>query len=767
VISTTTLLASFLICLAIGYSIFGKLADRKINLTLLLAMLLSILSLFLLIHPFLFQKVISFYQYLNRHFDLGPYSVEFIRGVLSFGYFLIPVSIMGGIMPLTGKMALRNMSSLGRTFGIVFGSYMFGFLTASMLSGWILIPALGLRNSMLVAACMALITALVLIVMMAWGGKGAFRFHKRRPPSLTQTDEFVTIAAGKWKRRMLWIFGTTSFTCMSYRIVWNRMIFEISADKTVYFSIAFSISLFIGIAFGGFIVSLFADRIRKKFLMLAVIQILLAITSAGMIGLFLELIPLLSKSDPLMHSWFFLLIRKTGILLMLLLLPFSLLGFMFPLVIRMYAEELKTIGRKIGFLGLIGTTGLVLASFMVTFILIPLLGTYWAFLTNALLNMALGLFILLRYRRIKLLTRTWISITGMLLYVAIAFIFSEAKMNSAFRRATGEDVTETRREGSTASVEVDKTETGNIVLYINGEKAVSSDPLELRTDKLLANLPYMARPEAARVYILGLGIGITAKSMADMDVPDIEIVEISPEVTRVAADAYAWVNDNILAHENISIMIEDGRSNLFRSKNRYDIIICNAAHPRMNNALYTAEFYALCSEKLEPGGYLCQWMPYSGLSEDDFRAILKACAGAFSKISLWYAAPGQALLMASHESLRFDYCQSNLLFERMNRLELLTASGITGTDMILGSLLADAENIKDYAMDARANTDDRPMVEFSRMRFSETDTALLKKLSSFSPSYAGLIWVENCGMTIQDAEDAITGMREEIRDQLR
>jgi spermidine synthase len=109
-----------------------------------------------------------------------------------------------------------------------------------------------------------------------------------------------------------------------------------------------------------------------------------------------------------------------------------------------------------------------------------------------------------------------------------------------------------------------------------------------------------------------LGIGITAKSIADMGIPVLDIVEISPEVTRVAADAYAYVNNNILAYENISITIEDGRSLLLRSKELYDMIICNAAHPRIGNSLYTGEFYRLCRQKLSLSGILCQWMPQIG-----------------------------------------------------------------------------------------------------------------------------------------------------------
>ena len=220
------------------------------------------------------------------------------------------------------------------------------------------------------------------------------------------------------------------------------------------------------------------------------------------------------------------------------------------------------------------------------------------FLGTALVNVGIGIFILLRYRRIRNSIRAIISLASIILFIAIAFLLSEKKADQSRIHAKSGEIQEMRQEGSTATVDVHKNNNGDIILYINGEKAVSSDPIEMKGDKLMAYAPFLFKPDADRVFLIGMGIGITARSIADMGVPVLDIVEISPEVTRVAADAYAYVNNNILAYENISITIEDGRSLLLRSKESYDMIICNAAHPRIGNSLYTEEFYRLCRQKL-------------------------------------------------------------------------------------------------------------------------------------------------------------------------
>jgi spermidine synthase len=283
---------------------------------------------------------------------------------------------------------------------------------------------------------------------------------------------------------------------------------------------------------------------------------------------------------------------------------------------------------------------------------------------------------------------------------------------------------------------------------------------------MLSCLPYLFKPDAKKVMIIGLGIGITSKSLADVGVPEIDIVEISPEVTNVAADAYAYVNDNILAHENISITIEDGRSYLFRSKKQYDLIICNAAHPRLGNALYTEEYYRLCREKLQTGGILCQWMPTNWIKEDEFKSLIKACADVFSQVTLWQIAPGQTIILASSIIQRIDYCQTRQLFNRLNNQGALTSSGIDDVDAILAGLLADNTDLRKYIQGALTNTDIFPRIEYSRFVGNQSDRAILEHLSAFRVSYSHMISFENCPELASGVLKALAAKNAALRKEL-
>jgi spermidine synthase len=741
-ISVTTLLASFTGCMAIGSFLFGKIADTKINKWFLFALMQAAEGIFILLHPFLFHKVVDFYLLLNGHLNLGSYSVMFIRGTVSFFYFLIPASIMGGSLPVLGKPVVRQMSAIGRQFGRFYGFFLSGTGLGIFLTGFVLIRSFGLQHTLFIAASFSL--------LMALASAGLFFSEKRRRIHTSvwgttyASEEFVTIAAGKWKRRLLRIFLAGSFASMTCKIIWTRIMLESSADKTVYFFTLLSVCFMVCLAIGSFVACLFTDKIKKTFFTLANIEILIGLLSLLSLGLFNETSPFLSAFAASGFSWMGNGFRTAGVMLVLLFIPVCLTGLVFPLVMRMYAEDIKTLGSKIGNLGALDITGALAASFVITFLFIPLAGTHAVFMGTALVNVGIGIFILLRYRRIRNSVRATLTLASIVLFIGIAFLFSEKKADQSRNHAINGEVPEIRKEGTTATVDVHKNNNGDIILYINGEKAVSSDPLEMKSDKLMAYIPCLFKPDAKRVFLIGLGIGITAKSIADLEIPELDIAEISPEVTRVAADAYAYVNNNILAYENISITIEDGRSLLLRSKELYDMIICSAAHPRIGNALYTEEFYRLCRKKLSREGIMGQWMPQGWLSEDEFRSLIKACTDVFPYVTLWQIAPGQNLLLASMMPLRLDYCRSRDRFDAINGQGDLTSSGISEFNTILAGYIADDKALREYARGASVNSDLYPRVEFSRFTGNTPDQAILKQLSSFRVRFEHLISFDSC-----------------------
>ncbi len=77
-----------------------------------------------------------------------------------------------------------------------------------------------------------------------------------------------------------------------------------------------------------------------------------------------------------------------------MLIPTTIMGFVFPLVGKIYTQSIKNIGKHIGDIYAINTLGCILGSFLTGFILIPFIGVQNSLKIGVLINMAAGILLL-------------------------------------------------------------------------------------------------------------------------------------------------------------------------------------------------------------------------------------------------------------------------------------------------------------------------------------------------------------------------------------
>jgi spermidine synthase len=102
---------------------------------------------------------------------------------------------------------------------------------------------------------------------------------------------------------------------------------------------------------------------------------------------------------------------------------------------------------------------------------------------------------------------------------------------------------------------------------------------------------YSEHPSSA--LVIGLGPGVIANRLRETGV-QVDVVEIDPEIDRVARDYFRYGGDTIL---------DDGRRYLQRTERRWDLIIVDAfsgGNPPWQ--LYTREAFELYRGHLHPGG---------------------------------------------------------------------------------------------------------------------------------------------------------------------
>jgi len=165
VYSLSTMLATFMLGLAVGSFLGGRLADRSRNLFLIygiseafigLSGLISIPLIYNL--PPLFFKL---YQLLRLNPPAFFVSQFFIAGLVM----LLPTVLMGVTFPVVSRLLTGELRSLGRSVGNAYSFNTAGAILGSVLGGFLLIPELGLKGACLFAGIINLLVGITFIII--------------------------------------------------------------------------------------------------------------------------------------------------------------------------------------------------------------------------------------------------------------------------------------------------------------------------------------------------------------------------------------------------------------------------------------------------------------------------------------------------------------------------------------------------------------------------------------------------------------------------
>lgn len=163
--SFATMLAAFLTGLAVGSWIFALLVDRwKSFLNALGWTQLGIGGLTLAS----FFSFLLYYRFFSSHLDLTLEELSTIPFFITFFYFFIilvpPCLLMGGVFPLVTKITSGGTTfRLGTKIGKVYFANTMGAILGSLVTCFVFIPLLGVRNSLVLLITMNVLLGLTLL----------------------------------------------------------------------------------------------------------------------------------------------------------------------------------------------------------------------------------------------------------------------------------------------------------------------------------------------------------------------------------------------------------------------------------------------------------------------------------------------------------------------------------------------------------------------------------------------------------------------------
>src|SRR6185312_13068519 len=148
---------------------------------------------------------------------------------------------------------------------------------------------------------------------------------------------------------------------------------------------------------------------------------------------------------------------------------------------------------------------------------------------------------------------------------------------------------------------------GNGVLnYHNaGKVQASSEPQDMRLQRMLGHLTTLLPPKVDNVLVIGCGAGVTAGAVSiNPKLGRETIAEIEPLVPKVVSKYFGAHNYNVVTNPKVDVYLDDARHYLLTTDRKFDAITSDPLDPWVKGAatLYTAEFFEVVKNHLNEGG---------------------------------------------------------------------------------------------------------------------------------------------------------------------
>jgi spermidine synthase len=736
--SITTVVAAYMGGLGLGAWLFGRIGDEHAKPAALYGWLEVAIGVFGIISPLVLALAHALYVGVASAIDLPAAVSIALRFGLAAIVLLIPTTLMGGTLPvLTRAFMGDDRARLRAAVGGLYGLNTLGAVIGTGLAGFFLIEALGIRVSLWITAAANL-------------ALGAAAIALARP--LTPAEPVVEAAPSDEERHdplrriALVLLAVTAFASLLNEIAWTRVLIMIVGGSTYAFTLVLLVFL-LGIGLGS---ALFVGRYAPPRDTAASASLAQGIVTGGAALLFIFFSWLPVYIIAVFQVQFF--GATTRLLLMglavgaVVLIPAIGMGMTFPLLTDLVARRGTARGADVGRAYLLNTMGSIVGAALTGFVLVVWLGTEWTLRLGVVLSgvsaLALAFFAakgvaegseMQARLQARLLIGAGLAALGLTAALAAPgwskrlidlgpTIYARAPLSATALQGylTHRGVRQLAfKEGPNATVSVWESESGRS-LKVNG-KADASDFGDMDTQVLAGLAPAAARPHPRSAFIIGWGSGVTAGAVAG--VPGMErvhVVEIEPAV--LAMDQFfRHVNDSAMLRPNVEVVVDDARSALQLSRQRYDVIVSEPSNPWLAGiaTLYTPEFFRIARSRLADDGVFSQWVQLYQLPQSVVAGIVRNLHSVFPHVQVWFGSPSDLIVLASPQPLRFDPAWLRTLFAPEARSGLIAREWLAVDDPldVLGHYVVSTAGLPQLFKSANLiHEDDHPQLEYVAAR---------------------------------------------------
>jgi spermidine synthase len=558
-----------------------------------------------------------------------------LRGIVAGACLLPPTILMGASLPVIAR-AIGNDDeiALSRRLGFLYGANTIGAVAGCLAAGFWLLRLYDVTVASLVAAALNTVVALA-----------ALALAPRLPPG---DDESSAHPAAEPKtgairnRRAVYIsIALSGAVAMGAEAVWTRLLGMLLLGTVYVFAIILAVFL-TGIALGSWGASRLLDRVSAK-TGLGACQLLLAPTIAWTAFAIAHILPFW-RDDSLdtMNAW-----RMYGLDLercLLAVLPAAIFfGASFPFACAAVSQPEDRPDKVAAGVYAANTLGAIAGALLVTLLLVPALGSQRTQQTLVLLALASGLAVL-GPEWLAGIPRRIAPLAGAIALAALCVFAIPATPPDliAYGRFMALNAGLSRvlysGEGRNSSLAITRWENGEIYINVNGHVEATTEPYDMKLQRMVGHLPALLHPQPQSVLGIGFGAGVSAGTFTRYpSIRRITVCEIEPLIPPASTRYFARENYEVMRNPKTHIEFDDARHFLMTTKERFDVIASDPLDVFIKGtaALYSKEYFEAVKQRLNPGGWFSLYVPLYETSEDTIRGELATFFDAFPHGTVW------------------------------------------------------------------------------------------------------------------------------------
>jgi spermidine synthase len=585
-----------------------------------------------------------------------------LRGLAAAVCLLPPTLLMGATLPAMARWVKTTPEGVS-WLGFFYGGNIAGAVLGCLTAGFYLLRVHDMLVATFAAVALNVVVAVIALII------------ARTAPYEVAVEQTGPVEQPKGSWAIYVAIGISGMTALSAEVIWTRILSLLYGGTVYTFALLLAVFLF-GLGIGSSVGSAISRNIARPRLALAWVQMLLAGAIAWGSYMLTQSLPYW-PIDPSTSSspWFTFqldLVRSLWAML-----PAAILwGASFPLALASIANGRQDPARLVGTVYAANTVGAIVGSLTASLLLVVWLGSQSAQRLLIVLSVMASLLALDAASSDGTETspaRGKMRLGSTLLIVGAAMLAAWLARNVgavpailvaygryAASRIGQADVID-MREGWNASIAVTRLSNGVLNYHNAGKVQASSEPQDMRLQRMLGHMTTLIPPDPKRVLVIGFGAGVTAGAVSiEPRLEQVTIAEIEPLVPVMASQHFGAHNFDVYKNPKTRMVLDDGRHFLMTTDEKFDAITSDPLDPWVKGAaaLYTREFFEEVKRHLNPGGVMTLFVQLYESNPAAVKSEISTFLEAFPHGVVWGNTQNGAgydlVLMGTLEPIRID-----------------------------------------------------------------------------------------------------------------